>query len=143
MVPRGRKFDTRFVAALVLMATLPLLARAGDDAHERPTASAAPLEIPHTLNLLLDEKARKRGKRSDNIETLLSLMDLPVGLRPVTWPKDSDLRARLLTPELKRTPVVGWLAENLYRSKKDNGWCLEVDPGEGEYVVFYRYHPWR
>ena len=57
---------------------------------------------------------------------------------PLTWPRNSDMRARLLTPELKRTPIVGWIAENLYRSKKDNGWCLEVDPGEGEYVVFYR-----
>ena len=48
------------------------------------------------------------------------------------------MRARIVTPELRKTPVVGWIAENLYRSKKDNGWCLEVDPGEGEYVVFYR-----
>jgi hypothetical protein len=34
--------------------------------------------------------------------------------------------------------VVGWVAANLYRSRKENGWCLEVDPGEGEYLVFYR-----
>jgi hypothetical protein len=39
--------------------------------------------------------------------------------------------------------VLGWLAENLYRSDKENGWCVEADPGEGEYVLFYRYHPWR
>ncbi|MDF3022426.1 MAG: hypothetical protein K0Q92_3729, partial [Steroidobacteraceae bacterium] len=24
------------------------------------------------------------------------------------------------------------------RSKREKGWCLEVDPGEGEYLVFYR-----
>ena len=145
MVPRGQTIDPRIIAALALIAIMPL-ARAGDDAHERPTSTAAPLEIPHTLNLLLDEKARKRNKKSDNTESLMltaMLNDLPAGLRPVTWPKDSDIRARILTPELKRTPVVGWLAENLYRSKKDNGWCLEVDPGEGEYVVFYRYHPFK
>ena len=108
----------------------------------RPASTTAPLELPHTLNLLLDAKARKRDRKPDNVETMM-LPNLPAGLRPVTWPKDSDLRARILTPELKRTPVVGWLAENLYRSKKDNGWCLEADPGEGEYMVFYRYHPWR
>ena len=48
------------------------------------------------------------------------------------------MRARVLTPELKRTPLVGWIAANLYRSRKEDGWCLEVDPGEGEYLVFYR-----
>jgi hypothetical protein len=30
------------------------------------------------------------------------------------------------------------VAANLYRSRNDTGWCLEVDPGEGEYLVFYR-----
>ena len=50
------------------------------------------------------------------------------------------MRSRLLTPELRRTPLVGWIASNLYRSRKENGWCLEVDPGEGEYIVFYRVH---
>ena len=62
---------------------------------------------------------------------------------PMHIPHAEDLEldyARLLTPELRRTPVVGWLAENLYRNKKDNGWCLEIDPGEGEYTVFYRVH---
>ena len=48
------------------------------------------------------------------------------------------LSGRILAPELRRTPVVGWIAANLYRDKRDTGWCLEVDPGEGEYVVFYR-----
>ena len=123
------------------MATIPL-ARAGDDDKARPSSTQAPLEIPHTLNLQLAEKARKRNRKSDNIESI-TLLDLNPGLRPVTWPKDNDIRARILTPELKSTPVVGWVAENLYRSKKDNGWCLEVDPGQGEYVVFYRYHPRR
>jgi hypothetical protein len=35
---------------------------------------------------------------------------------------------------LRRTPVVGWIAEKLNRSKKDDGGCLELDPGEGEYA---------
>ena len=141
MVRKGQTFDPRFVAAWALIATIRF-ARAGDDAHERPIASAAPLEIPHMLNTLLAEKARKRDRKPGNIENHDFLV-LKAGLRPVTWPKDTDIRARILTPELKSTPVVGWVAENLYRSKKDNGWCLEVDPGEGEYVVFYRYHPFR
>ena len=141
MVRKGRTLNPGIIAALALVATVPL-ARAGDDALERPISSAAPLEIPHTLNLLLAEKARKRNRKPDNVENH-DFLDLTPGLRPVTWPKDSDIRARILTPELKRTPVVGWLAENLYRSKKDDGWCVEADPGEGEYMVFYRFHPKR
>ena len=116
-------------------------ARAGDDAHERPIATSAPLEIPHTLNLQLAEKARKKNRKPANIESH-SFLDLTPGLTPLVWPKNTDVRARI-TPVVKTTPVVGWLAENLYRSKQDNGWCVEVDPGDGEYVVFYRYHPRR
>jgi hypothetical protein len=141
MVRKGRTFHPAMTAALALAALAPF-ARAGDDALERPIAAAAPLEIPHTLNLLLAEKSRKRNRKPGNVESH-EFLALTPGLRPVVWPKDSDIRARILTPELKSTPVVGWIAENLYRSKKDNGWCLEVDPGEGEYVVFYRFHPKR
>jgi hypothetical protein len=113
------------------------LAVAGDDAIERPLRAAAPLEIPHSTNLELDFKSRKRSHRAANIERS-QLLDVAPGLRPVVWPKASDMRSRLVTPELRRTPLVGWVAANLYRSRKDSGWCLEVDPGEGEYVVFYR-----
>ena len=141
MVRKGPTFRPALTAALSLAAAVPF-ARAGDDALERPISAAAPLEIPHALNVVLAEKARRRNRRPDNVESH-QFLDLAPGLRPVVWPKDSDIRARILTPELKRTPVVGWIAENLYRSKKDNGWCLEVDPGEGEYVVFYRFHPKR
>lgn len=141
MVRKGRTLNPGMITALALVAVVPC-ARAGDDALERPIATAAPLEIPHTLNLLLAEKSRKRNRKPDNIENF-DFLDLAPGLRPVTWPKDSDIRARILTPQLKRTPVVGWLAENLYRSKKDDGWCVEADPGEGEYMLFYRFHPKR
>jgi hypothetical protein len=126
-------------SALFALALAPF-ARAGDDRNERPTTTSAPLELPHSLDLLLNEKARKRARKSANIENHDFLVLTP-GLRPVTWPKNSDVRQRLLTPEVKKTPVVGWIAENLYKSKHDNGWCLEVDPGEGEYIVFYRFHP--
>ncbi|HEX6398272.1 MAG TPA: hypothetical protein VFZ95_12680 [Steroidobacteraceae bacterium] len=141
MVRQGRTLNRRIFAALALVAVVPF-AHAGDDAHERPIATAAPLEIPHTLNLLLAEKSRKRNRKPGNIESF-DFLDLKPGLVPVTWPRYSDVRTRILTPELKRTPVVGWLAENLYRSKKDDGWCVEADPGEGEYMVFYRFHPKR
>ena len=118
-------------------------AHAGDDGIHYsmlgPFAARAPLDIPHTTDLELARKARKRNRRPDNIESS-ALFDVDPGLVPLTWPRNGDVRARLLTPELKRTPIVGWIAENLYRSKKDNGWCLEVDPGEGEYLVFYRRH---
>ena len=139
MVPKGPTLAGMAVLACIAAGSL---ARAGDDPLERPIAASAPLEIPHTLELVLAEKSRKRHRRPDNIESY-DFLDLTPGLKPVTWPRNSDLRARILTPEVKRTPLVGWLAENLYRDRKDNGWCLEVDPGEGEYVVFYRYHPKR
>ncbi len=139
MVRNGRTGGWLLSSAIFAMALAPF-ARAGDDPLERPTSTAAPLELPHMLNLLLNEQARRRNRKPDNIENHDFLVLTP-GLRPVVWPKNSDVRARILTPELKRTPVVGWVAENLYKSKNDNGWCLEVDPGEGEYVVFYRFHP--
>ena len=104
------------------------LARAGDDALERPINTAAPLEIPHSLNVVLAEMARKRNRKPDNIESH-SFLDLTPGLNPVIWPKYSDVRARLVTPEVKRTPVVGWIAENLYRSKDENGWCRRARSG--------------
>ena len=129
MIPRDRLFG--FVCLLMLAP----LAGAGET-REWPRA-VAPLEIPHTTNLDLDFKARKRNRRPGNIESSQLLEPMP-GLEPLVWPRNSDMRARLVTPELRRTPVVGWIASNLYRSRKDAGWCLEVDPGEGEYVVFYR-----
>jgi hypothetical protein len=112
-------------------------ASAGDDPIERPLRVAAPLEIPHSTELDLAFKSRKRRHHADNVERSQLLDPMP-GLEPLVWPRNSDVRARLVTPGLRRTPVVGWIASNLYRSRKDTGWCLEVDPGEGEYVVFYR-----
>ena len=135
MVRTGQTIDRRFAAALILVA-MTSLARAGDST-ESPAASHAPLELPRATNLLLDEQARRARHKSDNVEKTDFLMLSP-GLRPVTWPKNSDMRARIMTPALQRTPIVGWVAANLYRSRHDTGWCLEVDPGEGEYVVFYR-----
>jgi hypothetical protein len=132
MILRGRMFGFA-LGALLLAPPAP----AGDDALERPLRVAAPLEIPHSTNRDLDYKARKRHHRSANIERS-QLLDVSPALKPLVWPRSSDMRARLVTPELRRTPVVGWVAANLYRSRRDSGWCLEVDPGEGEYVVFYR-----
>ncbi len=132
MILRGRLFG--FVLCSLVAAAA---ARAGDDAHERPTGTQAPLEIPHTAELDLALFAKKRNRRPNNIENH-QFLDLVAGLEPVVWPKNTDMRSRIVTPQLRNTPLVGWIAENLYRSKKDNGWCLEVDPGEGEYVVFYR-----
>lgn len=131
MILRGRMFGFA-LGALALGSG----AFAGDGM-ARPARGAAPLEIPHTVNLDLERKARKRDRRPDNIESS-QLLDAPLALKPVVWPKNSDMRARLMTPTLQRTPIVGWVAANLYRSRNDTGWCLEVDPGEGEYLVFYR-----
>lgn len=125
-----------FGSALCAIVLTPL-ASAGDDPIERPLRVAAPLELPHAMNLDLDFKSRKRNRGPGNVERSHPL-DYAPGLEPLIWPRNGDVRARLVTPELRRTPVVGWIASNLYRSRKDTGWCLEVDPGEGEYVVFYR-----
>jgi hypothetical protein len=139
MVREGQTIRRTITAAFALLMFAPF-AQAGDDPLERPAKTAAPLELPHTTEVALSEKARKRNRKPGNIENHDFLVLTP-GLVPVTWPKNTDMRARLVTPELRSTPVVGWIAENLYRSKKDNGWCVEADPGEGEYMVFYRYHP--
>jgi hypothetical protein len=129
----------RFFGFALCLLGVSSLAFAGDDRNERPFAAIAPMQIPHAQDLELAYKARRRDRKPGNIEST-QILYLTPGLTPLTWPKNSDMRARILTPELRRTPVVGWIAENLYRSKKDNGWCLELDPGEGEYIVFYRLH---
>jgi hypothetical protein len=121
--------------AWALMAATPF-ASAGNDAFSSQAVFAAPLAIPHTTQLDLDHRARRRG-RGGHFETS-NFLDLAPGLMPLAFPRNGDMRARLLTPELRRTPLFGWIAKNLYRSKRESGWCLEVDPGEGEYVVFYR-----
>jgi len=132
MFREGRIFG--FAIAVLAFATPGM---GGDDAGKRLIASAAPFQNRHTAQLDLDARARKRT--SSNLESSQFLALTP-GLAPLPFPKNSDVRARLLTPELRRTPVLGWVAANLYRNKKDNGWCLELDPGEGEYLVFYRVH---
>ena len=131
MIPRDQR-----LAVMFAIWALASAASAGEPASS--IAATAPLNIPHTMNLDLDHRARRRS-RGGNVENF-DFLDLTPGLTPLTWPRNSDMRARLLTPELKRAPVVGWIASNLYRSKNENGWCLEVDPGEGEYIVFYRVH---
>lgn len=124
----------RATASLLLaLFTLPPFAAAGESA----SSIAAPLVNLHTLNLELDWRARRRSRPDANVESV-DARYLEQGLQALTWPRNTDLRARLLTPELKRTPVVGWIAAHLYRSRLEKGWCLEVDPGEGEYLVFYR-----
>lgn len=130
--------DQRSVLSLGLLALgFSAGAIAGESASS--IVANAPLAIPHTLNLELDQLARRRARAAGNPESSVS-PGLTPGLKPLSWPRNSDVRARLMTTDLKHTPLVGWVAANLYRSKKENGWCLEVDPGEGEYLVFYRLH---
>lgn len=131
MIREGRMFGF----ALGLLAAGPLV-MAGDGASKRPNTTAAPLEIPHTTNLELAARKKRAPRNLEKSE----ILDLDPALTPLPFPKNSDMRARLLTPELRRTPLLGWIAENLYRSKNEKGWCLEADPGQGEYVVFYRLH---
>ncbi len=86
MVPQGqsvdhRRFGRKGAMALCVLAAMPL-ARAGNNALERPINTAAPLEIPHSLNLVLADMARKRNRRPGNIENH-SFLDLTPGLTPV------------------------------------------------------------
>jgi hypothetical protein len=136
MILRDHKRMVSVVLALSALAT-GSMAAAGDTAFR--VAAIAPLNLAHTESLDLQYHARRRARGHGHFEST-ALLDPEPGLQPVRWPRNSDLRARLLTPELERTPLVGWLAANLYRSKKENGWCLELDPGEGEYLVLYRHH---
>ena len=117
------------------IAGLAPFAAAGEPAAS--IATTAPLAIPHSLNLELDYRAGRRARGTGKVEHHEFLLLTP-GLRPVKWPRADDVRALLVTPELRRTPIVGWIATNLYRGKNEKGWCLEADPGEGEYVVLYR-----
>ena len=122
---------------LVAVLAAPPLVAAGEPASA--FAATASLVNPHTFELELDYRAKRRARGNGNLESP-GLLDLSLALEPVRWPRNSDVRARLLTPELRRTPLVGWIASNLYRSRNESGWCVEVDPGEGEYLVFYRVH---
>ena len=124
--------------ASALMVATPF-ATAGNDVLANSVALPAPLAIPHSTQLDLDFRERRRARASGRYESSAFLDPTP-GLVPLAFTRSGDIRARLLTPELRRTPLVGWIAENLYRSRRENGWGLEVDPGEGEYVVFYRLH---
>ena len=128
--------DHMFGFALCLMAAAQVV-RAGDDTRVTHAPPAAPMEIPHTTKVDLDAKAAR--KRAPIIEKSL-LLNSSRGLSPLPFPRNTDVRARILTTEVRNTPLVGWIAENLYRDKKDAGWCLEADPGQSEYVVFYRWN---
>jgi hypothetical protein len=132
---KDHRFDHLFGFALCLLA-IARLASAGDEARDKRAPPAAPMEIPHLTTVTLDAKAAK--KRVSNIEK--SMLISTRGLSPLPFPKNTDVRARILTTEVRNTPLVGWIAENLYRDKKDAGWCLEADPGHSEYVVFYRWN---
>jgi len=141
MVQKGHTFDRRVAAALAMIALMPLARAADGPPKARAVTTAAPLEIPHAVNRTLAEKARKAERKAPVVEKHDFLMLKP-GLQPVQWPSNTDvLRANILTPQVKSTPVVGWIAENLYRDKADNGWCVQLDGGE--YLVLYRYHPKR
>ena len=132
---KDHRFDHLFGFALCLLA-IARLASAGDEARDKRAPPAAPMEIPHVTTVTLDAKAAK--KPVSNIEK--SMLISSRGLSPLPFPKNTDVRARILTTEVRNTPLVGWIAENLYRDKKDAGWCLEADPGQSEYVVFYRWN---
>ena len=136
MIGRDHGLDHWFGIALCLTA-MARLASAGEDARDKRAPPSAPMEIPHATKVELDAKSAKRS--APIIEKSL-LLNSSRSLSPLPFPKNTDVRQRILTTEVRNTPLVGWIAENLYRDKKDAGWCLEADPGQSEYVVFYRWN---
>ena len=136
MIRKGREFGFASGLLATSLLALPLCAASGDKLREPAKNIAAPLEIPHTVER---EFAANKKRSPGNIEKS-ELLDLTPGLKPLTFPKNTDVRALILTPQLRRTPLVGWIAENLYRDPSEKGWCLEADPGQGEYIVRYRLH---
>lgn len=139
MILRDRMFGFAVCLSATCLWAVGGSAAAADRAAALSFTSSAPLANPHTMNLELDFRAQRRARGAGNIERG-AMSDLPAGLAPLIWPRAGDMRTRILTPELRRTPLFGWIAENLYRSRKERGWCLELDPGQGEYIVFYRTH---
>jgi len=133
MIRVGRRFGFAFG-----LLALSALATAGDETRDRVDKMEAPLEIPHTTDLEFADRANKKHDSGTLEKTVL--VEHTRGLSPLPFTRNSDIRARLLTPELRKTPLLGWLAENLYRGKDEKGWCIEADPGQSEYVVFYRLH---
>ena len=131
-----REFGFASGLLAISLLALPLCAVAGDKPREAPKPAAALDNNLHTIEL---ENAANRKRSPGSIEKS-ELLDLTPGLKPLTFPKNSDVRALILTPRLRRTPLVGWIAENLYRDKSEKGWCVEADPGQGEYIVSYRLH---
>ena len=134
MIREGRMFGFAPGLLATCLLAAPLQATAGDKPRDTASKTAAPLEIPHLVNL---ELAATKKRAPGNIEKPNFLEPTP-GLQPLTFPRNTDMRARILTPEVRKTPLVGWLAANLYRDRDEKGWCLEADPGQGEYIVFYR-----
>jgi hypothetical protein len=131
-----RKFGFATSLSATCLLAMPWCVSAGDKVREPPKTASAPLANPHTVEL---ELAANKKRVPGRIETS-ELLDLTPGLTPLMFPKNSDVRALILTPQVRRTPLVGWIAENLYRDPSEKGWCLEADPGQGEYVVRYRLH---
>ena len=136
MIRKDLRFDRMLGLALCLLASAQL-ASAGDEVRKQHAPAAAPMEIPHTTKVDLDARA---AKRHAPVLEKSALLNSSRGLSPMPFPRNTDVRARILTTEVRSTPLVGWLAENLYRDKKDAGWCVEADPGQSQYVVFYRWN---
>src|SRR4051812_38083491 len=114
MVRKDHRFDHLLVFALCLTA-IAHVASAGDEARDKRAPPSAPMEIPHTTKVDLDAKSARR--HAPIVERSL-LLNTSRGLSPMPFPKNTDVRARILTTEVRNTPLVGWIAENLYRDKK-------------------------
>ena len=85
----------RRLALLLGLFALSATGAAGDAATSM--AAHSPLTIPHSLNLTSTTRPGDARGAAGNFESSAAL-DLPAGLQPLIWPRNSDMRARLLTP---------------------------------------------
>jgi hypothetical protein len=92
------------------------------------------MEIPHTAKV---DTRREGGRKHATDRREVPAVEFLA--RPLAAAVSAEHRRAPAHPHDRgaQHPLVGWIAENLYRDKKDAGWCLEADPGQSEYVVFY------
>ena len=146
MVPRGQSVDRREIRtpvgmALCVLAVMPL-ARAGDDALARPSTRPRRSKFRTPLNLVLTEMARKRNRKPDNIESH-SFLDLTPGLNPLIWPKNSDVRARIVTPEIKARRWSAGSPRTCIAARTKTAGASRSIQAMANTCVFYRFHPKR
>ena len=136
MIREGRMFGFALGLLATALLALPLRAIAGDKPREPANTTAAPLEIPHTTDLELDARGNK--KRAPATSRSPSSSNPRRACRRCPSRRTATCARASSPPKCAARRWWAGSPTNLYRDKGEKGWCLEADPGQGEYVVFYR-----